>query len=182
MRVRLRPAHTPDQLTEIYAQPHDHTPWIDHHLRVGVTIEFCRWFNRCGVQSVADLSCGDATIARALNAETVTLGDFAPGYELTGPIEETIHSLQPVDLFVLSETLEHLDDPDAVLKEIRTKTRYLVLSTPEGETSAGNVEHYWGWDSAEVESMLAAAGFTPEIHTVLNLREYGYDFQIWGCR
>lgn len=184
MRVRLRPAHTAERLAEIYAEPHDHSQWIDHHLRVGVTTEFARWFMACGVQSVADLSCGDAAIARSLGLgdEHILLGDFAPGYKLTGPIEQTIHQIRSTDLFICSETLEHLDDPDTVLKNIRAKTRYLVLSTPEGETSAGNVEHYWGWDSAEVESMLIVAGFRPEIHTVLELREYGYDFQIWGCR
>ncbi|MFI6496898.1 hypothetical protein [Nonomuraea typhae] len=182
MRLRLRPAHTPERLAEIYAQPHDHTRWIDHHLRVGVTIEFCRWFTACGVQTVADLSCGNAAIANALDVEERLLGDLAPGYQWTGPIEDTIHQIRNVDLFVLSETLEHLDNPDAVLKEIRAKTRYLVLSTPEGETGKANIEHYWGWDSAEVESMLIVAGFRPEIHTVLELREYGYDFQIWGCR
>jgi hypothetical protein len=184
VRVRLRPAYSREQLAQLYAKPHDHTQWIDHHLRVGVTVEFARWFVACGVQTVADLSCGDATIARSLDIaeENLLLGDFAPGYKWTGPIEDTIHRIRDVDLFICSETLEHLDDPDKVLKELRAKTRYLVLSTPEGETSTGNPEHYWGWDSAEVGRMLQAAGFTPEIHTVLELREYGYDFQIWGCR
>lgn len=182
MRIRLRPAYTESELAKIYATPHDHRRWIDHHLRVGVTIEFCRWFKSCGVQTVADLSCGDAAIARALDVEERILGDYAPGYKWTGPIEETIHQIRNVDLFILSETLEHLDNPEQVLMEIRKKTRYLVLSTPEGETSNGNPEHYWGWDSTEVERLLVGAGFTPEIHTVLNLREYGYDFQIWGCR
>lgn len=182
MRIRLRPAYTESELAKIYATPHDHRRWIDHHLRVGVTIEFCGWFKSCGVQTVADLSCGDAAIARALDVEERILGDYAPGYKWTGPIEETIHQIRNVDLFILSETLEHLDNPEQVLMEIRKKTRYLVLSTPEGETSNGNPEHYWGWDSTEVERLLVGAGFTPEIHTVLNLREYGYDFQIWGCR
>lgn len=181
-RTRLRPAYTTEQLAEVYRTPHDHTRWADHHLRVDVTIEVARWMCRQhGLQTVSDLSCGDAAIANALT-ETAVLGDYAPGYTYQGPIERTIDEIPPVDLFICSETIEHLDDPDMVLRKIRAKARCLVLSTPEGETGDSNPEHYWGWTSPDVEEMLRAAGFTPVVHNVLGLRETVYDYQIWGCR
>ena len=47
--------------------------------------------------SVADLSCGNAEIARGLGVEHVVLGDYAPGYQLCGPIEETVEALRSAD-------------------------------------------------------------------------------------
>jgi hypothetical protein len=181
MRTRLRPAYGADDLSRIYSTPHCHSRWADHRIRVAVTTEIARWVaTEQDCRTAADLSCGDAAITKVLGLPT-TLGDYAPGYPITGPIEDTIHQIDPVDLFVCSETLEHLDDPDTVLKRIRSKTRCLVLSTPDGETGLDNPEHYWGWDAAAVEDMLRAAGFAPVVCNVLRL-DTQYDYQIWGCR
>lgn len=184
-RLRLRPAYTPEKLANLYRTPHDHTRWEDHRIRVGVTVEACRWFVRRGdVRTVGDLSCGDAAIARALDVGTLVLGDFAPGYDHMGPVESTIEDIGPVDLYVCSETLEHLDDPDTVLKQVRAKTRHLVLSTPVGAGRDANPEHYWSWDRGDVESMLTAAGFEVEVFMPVDLRPAGYYycFGIWAAR
>jgi hypothetical protein len=186
MRKRLRPMPTPDELARLYATPHDHRRWTDHLYRVDVTLAMASiMLPPFGM--VADLSCGNAYIANRLRAKhdaSVILGDFAPGYAHTGPIEQTIEKIPPVDLFICSETLEHLDDPDAVLARIREKTEQLILSTPDGETNTDNPEHVWGWDAEAVEKMLRDAGFTPNIHTTVDTRPSGapYSFQIWACR
>lgn len=195
MRVRLRPAYSQDELDKIYETPHRHDLWPDHRLRVTETI---RLANDLGGLTefparVADLSCGDATIARRVRIRTavdmrIILGDYAPGWEITGPIEKTIHRLEPVDLFICSETIEHLDDPDYVLRAIRHKASRLVLSTPLGETSDRNPEHYWGWDEAGVFSMLMDCGWEPVLHRTVTYRpEPGEEwvpaaYQLWGCK
>jgi len=183
-RQRLRPAWTDDELTHIYAKPHDHRRWLDHHLRVEVTIQVGRWLSGDGAGSAADLSCGNGAILRAMPAQRKIFGDFAPGYRITGPIEKTIDEIGPVGLFVLSETLEHLDDPDAVLKVIRTKTRHLLLSTPVDAWDDSNPEHYFAWSRQDVEDMLAAAGFETVVYNAIDLRPAGYVYQfgVWGCR
>lgn len=190
MRVRLRDYPDPAELAELYATPHDHHRWVDHEVRVDVTVAtglLCT----PPAALVADLSCGNGEIARRLAAGRggrTLLGDFAPGpHDLTGPIEATLHALRwkQAGMFVCSETIEHLADPDAVLRLIREKAENLVLSTPDGETDgARNPEHVWGWDSAEVRSMLLMAGWTPMVHTVLDLRPAGfqYAYQIWTAR
>jgi hypothetical protein len=186
MRKRLRPMPSPAELDRLYRTPHDHRNWVDHLVRVDVTVSIVQ--NMMPPRGViTDLSCGNAEIARRIAAITgaaVVLGDYAPGYQHTGPIEETIHQVEHSDMFILSETLEHLDDPDLVLRAIRPKTDRLVLSTPDGETNDQNPEHVWGWDAEEVEKMLRAAGFIPDIHTTLDLRPMGflYSYQIWVCR
>lgn len=180
MRVRLREAYTPDELAAVYPRPHSHERWPDHRLRVALTVPVARFMYRGG--SVADLSCGDAAIAKqTAPAENLILGDLAPGYGLQGPIEDTLDLIPSVDLFLCCETLEHLDDPDVMLTRIRRKARALVLSTPDGETDGGNPEHYWGWGVEDVRGMLTAAGFMPVVCQRFEVAPLSVAFQIWGC-
>ncbi len=183
-RKRLRPAHSPERLAEIYATPHDHTVFPDHVLRVDATIALARWMVGDGVERAADLSCGDGAVLSTVPAVSHIFGDFAPGYDYTGPIEETIEAIPPVNLLVCCETLEHLDDPDKVLGQIRRKTQGLVLSTPVGAWEDDNEEHYWAWSREGVEQMLTAAGFRLGVYLTVDFTPMGlpYNFGIWGAR
>lgn len=192
MRVQLREYPSEQELNELYGQPYDHRRWPDHIVRIGVTCSIASIFCTPG-GTIADLSCGDAVIAghlaRATNASQVILGDITPGRELTGPIEKTIEELAPgsVDMFVLSETLEHVADPDALLAQVRKVAHRMVLSTPDGEMPGTvNREHVWGWDAVGkdgVGDMLAAAGWAPMVMpTLLDLKPAipaAYCYQIW---
>lgn len=186
MRKRLRPAWGPEDLARIYATPHDHTQWQDHVLRVDATIDVARkLIEGETVQTAADLSCGSAAVLRALDIPELHLGDYAAGYQYTGPIEQTIDEIPDVDLFVCTETLEHLDHPDTVLEQIREKSRLLVLSTPVDNWDDRNLEHYWAWSEADVIAMLETAGFAVEVNLLLDFRRHGpdfYCFTILGCR
>lgn len=182
-RVRLRPAHDAATLAKIYATPHNHTAWLDHKIRVAVTAQFTHVLAG-KVGSAADLSCGDATIIDALDVGTRYRGDFAPGYDLCGPIDETIEQIPVVDLFICCETIEHIDDPDPTLKLIRAKAKTLVLSTPVDAFSDHNPEHYWAFSRQGVEDMLGAAGFTVVAYAAIDCRPGGgeYMFGVWYCR
>lgn len=122
-------------------------------------------------------------IARSFPNVRLTLGDFAPGYEIQGKIEDTIGTIDPVDLYVLTETLEHLDDPGAVLREIRDKTRFLLVSTPVDCWEDTNREHYWAWSREGVEELMTDAGFTVLTYNIIDSRTYGepYCYGIWSC-
>lgn len=189
MRQRIRPAYPPAQLAEIYAQPHDHHRWRDHVLRAEATIALCRWWNAEEIRTVADLSCGDGYIAAQVamaRSATAILGDLAGTYAHHGPIEKTIDEIGPVDLFICTETLEHLDDPDSVLRQIRRKAGHLVVSTPDAEPFDGdpdhsNPEHYWTWDQAGVCSMLVGAGWQPEASMQLQVPGLNVAYQLWAC-
>lgn len=183
MRVRLRSAYDDAALARIYSTPHDHTRWTDHRIRVEMTTAFARSIaGRPAV--VADLSCGDAAIITGIGPGTAILGDYAPGYPIRGPIEHTILDLPRVDLWVCCETVEHLDDPDTVLKAGRDRAAHLLLSTPVGALQDHNPEHYWGWDRAGVEEMLAAADWRADLYAELDFRPAGgqYAFGVWWCR
>lgn len=182
-RVRLRPVHSPDELARIYARPHDHRRWTDHLVRVATTAQFVHALGG-PMARAADLSCGDGAILGALDVGTRYLGDFASGHEFTGPIENTVEQIPPVDLFVCTETLEHLDDPDLVLKKVRSKTRALALSTPVDAWEDRNPEHYWAWSRGGVEAMLAEAGFAVHAYMELDFRPAGgeYAYGVWIAR
>lgn len=183
MRTRLRPKYSDAELRYIYREPHQHGKWFDHKVRVQTTIALARSLEFKG--SSADLSAGDAAIINALETERKYIGDYAPGYEFTGPIEQTIHQIPNVQLFICSETIEHLDNPDAVLAEIRKKAEWIVVTTPLGENDTRNPEHYWGWDAEGVESMLVHAGWNPFMVNLLYFKDkenYDYDYQMWVCR
>jgi len=189
VRTRLRPAYT--DLSDVYTTPYDHTRWADHIGRVTATVEFALGFDPAP-DSIADLSCGDGAIpqaigrwaARCLNRPVpLVLGDLVGDWPIRGRIESTVDVLPEVDLYVCSETVEHLDDPDAVLATIATKARRLLLSTPLGETSTENPEHYWGWDFAGVRELLTGSGWTPTdvttwTHPTINY----YTFQFWAAQ
>ena len=183
-RERLRRAYTAEELQRRYPQPHEHFGNHDHRVRVAVTIQIAKALAG-NAESSADLSCGDAAILCAVPAKKRYFGDFAPGWPIVGPIESTIDHIPHVDLFICCETVEHLDDPDTVLKSIRDKTDALVLSTPVGCFHDQNPEHYWAWDREAIEQMLDAARFTPVLYASVDFRMHGpdhYEFAIFGCR
>lgn len=182
MRKRLRPAHAEAELRELYRHPHDHRHWPDHVMRVEVTTAVARATAGMVLHSAADLSCGNGAVLEGTPAIERYFGDYAPGWPITGPIESTIDEIPDVDMFICCETLEHLDDPDLVLKKIRGKARMLILSTPIGEDNADNPEHYWGWDQDGVREMLVATGWHHMLTRVDLVMPTPYDYQIWALR
>lgn len=180
MITRLRPPHQPERIKEIYARPHDHRLYgRGHGERVEETIRIGR---KAKAVTVADLSCGNGVIANEICApSTPLLGDLAAGYQFHGPIEETIRLLEPVDLFVCCETLEHLREPSDVLDLIRRKCNRLLASVPVDNADDANEEHYWSWSIEDVFWLLSRAGFRPKQFATVDSREYGepYCYGIW---
>jgi hypothetical protein len=196
VRKRLRPSHSRRTLDELYGRSDEPLGHQDHRLRIPLTIDVGRWLvNEYGLVSLADLSCGyEALTATAIAAgpvalDRVILGDYgevAPQFTntLRGPIEETILSIRGADLFVCTETIEHLNNPDAVLVEIRDRCRVLLLSTPVGSWDDPTPGHYWAWDRAGVETLLKATGFEPVVYAELDFAapDLFQTFGIWGAR
>lgn len=185
-RTRLRPAVDDTAAFYLHRYPngYDHRVWLDHRERIPATVDFtvaalATELGQPPVRTIADLSCGDGALALSLAVrldcpDRPFLGDVngASGMgdlDVIGPLPDTLGLLtdDPVDLYVCSETLEHLDDPETFLHTLRSRTRYLLVTTPEGETGSSNPEHYWGWDSEFMHFLLVDYGFTwPVAHQV----------------
>ena len=177
MIKRLREKYTDEELAEVYDHQYNHTLWQDHIQRIRHTIRIGMLIEN--ISSVADLSAGDGAIINALDVKTKILGDYVPGFEYCGKIEDTIQQIPNVDLFISSETLEHVDNPLEMLKSIKSKTKWLLLSTPENNWNDDNPEHYWAWDKQGVQELLEEAGFDPIYSESIQLY---YTHQIWICK
>lgn len=181
---RTRAPYGEEELKAVYSEQYDHTAWEDHVYRVEETILFAK-ANRPAspFDEVVDLSCGDASIALALHDEPI-LGDYTEGYQHYGPIEQTAKELDEWEgkrLWILTETLEHLDNPLRVLDEIAHRTDYLLLSTPihnSGDVD-DNPQHYWTWDREGVELFARAAGFEVIAYDTIKHETLGYTYGVW---
>lgn len=181
MIERLRPKYSKEELKKVYDHQYDHTQWDDHITRVSETVRIGNILPAFvpGLKTIADLSAGDGAIINGINIDNKILGDYVDTYEYTGLVEDTIKTIPNVDVFIFSETLEHVDNPLAVLKSIRAKTKWLLLSTPEDNWEDPNPEHYWSWDKEGVQGLLEKAGFEPVYFESIPII---YTHQIWICK
>lgn len=190
MIFRLRHYPTDEELARMYAEPHDADLYgRGHGIRVAWTIAVAKAWQPNGYVSVVDFACGNAAIPRALAVGLPpVLGDFAPGYDYVGPIESSLNlwaggsPAMNADLFVLSEALEHLDDPQGVLAAIRPHSRALLVTTPTmAPWGDSNPEHVWCWDQDGVTGLLTRAGWNVDLISSLDTRPFGdpYLYGLW---
>lgn len=202
-RVRLRDARPEGEAafySERYPNGYAHDSWPDHVERVKASADMIEKYRK-QIRSAADLSCGDGALLNMISRHLTraVLGDLngvppsaavscrAQVLETVGHAElpGSLEHLEPVDLFILSETLEHVDDPDDLLVRIGGVARYLFVSTPVDESAeAGNPEHYWGWGTGDVYDMLAVAGWEPLERQILVPQStltlpHAYHYQLW---
>ncbi len=164
--------------------------WPDHRGRTLVTASLIAWL-RPG--TVMDPACGDASIVEAairLFPMKAYLADISEpnikrlsGHEtMCTDINLAIDAFPEVDVMVLTEILEHLPDPDAVLRASRNKAKYLIASSPEMRPGQNdnNPEHLWQFDHQGYEAMLVDAHWKVQQYTSLQF-ESEYNFGIWVC-
>lgn len=163
-----------------YYQTNDWSAFAQQE-RDDATIRMGRTFPEIGIATVGDMSAGGSRITPAIAAHygiAPTLGDLGRhyGYPNVGTLQETLPLQEVFDLYVCSETLEHLLDPDTDLALIRKHAKYLLLTTPTMETpELVSHGHLWCWEREDVEKMLVDAGFTPFEFEQISL------FGIWKC-
>lgn len=203
-RARLRDSRTADgeaaYYARVYPDGYRHDRWPDHVERVKASADMIERY-RDRFRTAADLSCGDGALLNMISRhlDRVVLGDLngvpasaavsckARVLETIGAaaLPDSLTHMEPVDLFVLSETLEHMDDPDGLLARLTAYSRYLFLSTPLQEAAdTGNLEHYWSWGPDDIRAMLRAAGWDPLEVSVLVPRSTrglpgAYTYQMW---
>lgn len=195
-RVQLRAFRTPEQELAFYQGRYpggyQHHVWGDHVERIAASAGFLApWLSARHITTVADLSCGDGALIDTLPwpVEVRTRGDLvpAPHLDLHGPLPDSLELLAGgmTDLYLCSETLEHVPDPDGLLYTISQYAEYLFLSTPVDEpTHVNNPEHYWSWGTDDIRTMLTTTGWRPvdsEVFVPVATRHYAdaYRFQFW---
>jgi hypothetical protein len=193
LRERVRPQWSDEELARIYAGAFDQRMlgWGgDARVVTSGMIGKLLLLGHRSRPVVVDLAAGNGAIAsdiaRTTGGETL-LGDFAPGFTLRGPIESTIIGVRG-DMLVCCETLEHLWDPDLVLRKARDRFAFLVVSVPlwEHAEQEQNGEHYWAFDREGAEAMLTEAGWVVQHFAEVPAYPVGgdggtYQCGIWGC-
>lgn len=199
MRLRL-----PGQRGADYQVPRDNRQWPDHVLRMTMTASLLSWLRPA---TVIDPACGDASIvitAHALNPmQKALLNDISkPNFYRIGtelrpilpeelqvscvPIEDALMAAPATfDTVVLTEILEHVENPVDILKMARVRASTLIASSPvflDDSILDDNPEHLWQFDAAGYQEMLTEAGWTTFAFVPIHLTEFPYDFQLWAAR
>jgi SAM-dependent methyltransferase len=109
--------------------------------------------------------------------------------DLDGPPES---GLETFDLIVAADVIEHLVDPDALLRSIHTLSHsesWIVLSTPERDVLRGEEnlrspkrEHLREWTRAELVAYLTSSGFRIVEQRVVPAYRCGLSPVMWAYR
>jgi 2-polyprenyl-3-methyl-5-hydroxy-6-metoxy-1,4-benzoquinol methylase len=190
LRTRIGNGFTEEQ----YQVVRDNFIWNDHILRTYCTAAAIAWLKP---ETVCDPACGDGSIVEAAHQlswiETAYLSDISkPNIErvklldvagdLVADVGNALDMMVDADVIVLTEILEHVEDPDSLVREARVHGKYLVASSPLNETSSGNHEHIWGFSKQDYSDMLTGAGWTPIAYQELSPDPFYYTFQLWVCK
>lgn len=165
--------------------PHLEQEW--HRPRLERAAEFARFVvNRLPdpFRTLSDLGCGDGgllSLLKDIPGAEMWGYDFAPanaaGWRERGVVAQALDvfgaDIQRVRIgavAVMTEVLEHLEDPHDVLHWVRGTARYLVCSSPWNENQNSHcAEHAWAWDLEGYASMIEHAGWTIDRHEQVGL-------------
>jgi len=179
--------------------------WQDHVLRTKVTGALISWF---GPDTIIDPACGDGSIVAAAHKNApitaAVMADISrPNFYVVGTgmrpflpatlsvecqsIEETLAPERYFDLIVLTEILEHVEDPVSILRMARARAAILVASSPlipDNGRIDDNPEHLWQFDSIGYRDLLTSGGWNPVTLVPVSFfaEQFGYDFQIWAAQ
>lgn len=143
--------------------------------------------DRFGIDSIVDLGAGDGGMLSLLAMTGVPCW----GYDINPPNVRYAHEERQVDvrfgdfttediewgqLAIMTEVLEHLDDPHGVLRNVAAHCDFLIASSPASETVENHdASHVWTWDQEGYHELLRGSGFQVIEDQFVG---GGYDFQV----
>lgn len=145
-----------------------------------------------GYASIVDLGAGDGGTLSLLEVLRLPPNDVQMwGYDLMQvnvDYAKTVRNVdircldfvdEPIDwaeLTIITECLEHLENPHGMVRRIGTYSKAIIASSPASETVESHDEcHAWVWDTEGYASLIREGGFEIIEHHVVS---EGYDFQV----
>lgn len=136
--------------------------------------------SRYRARSIVDLGCGDGgllSLIRAKHPEVPAWGyDLQPSNVEPARNERLVDArygdfltedVEWGDCAVITECLEHVDNPRAVTHLIARHARVLVASSPASETAESHDQvHVWVWDAQGYRKVIEDAGFEIVEHRI----------------
>lgn len=123
-----------------------------------------------GAETVVDLGCGDGGMLSLLKESNIKSWgyDLAPkNIKYANEVREVDarytdfnndSTIEYADIAIMTEVLEHLEDPHGVVKALPSK--YLIASSPYHETDKNYYEfHLWAWDVVGYNNLLEDNGY-----------------------
>lgn len=154
-----------------YHQHRERAPHLEQSWQSDRLYKAAELIKECNPASVVDLGCGDGGLLSLLPPIPAWGYDFQPSNK-AGWVERGVHA-ELVDVFntmpedlrwgelaVVTEVLEHLDNPHAMVRWIAEHVTYIVASSPDDELPSDNPDcHLWGWDRIGYSKLFTDVGF-----------------------
>lgn len=153
-------------------------PW--HADRLHQAAKFIR---QVAPASVVDLGCGDGGLLSLIKDIPSWGLDFQDSNQagwiergVTGTLCDVFND-RPADLkwgelAVMTEVLEHLDNPQDAVRWVGEHVKYVVASSPDNETplacEADHDSHLFAWDWDGYEKLFTDAGFVIVDHALID--------------
>lgn len=164
----------PEHATPGWYAERDHAPHLEqegHRQRLLLTAEMVREAVNRGGTSLVDLGAGDGGLLQAVRELGVEIpawgydlqpSNVAASVERKVSVELGDFDVDPIrwaDIAVMSEVLEHLPDPHAMVARIHAAgPRFLIATSPYTETDQSHYGfHLWAWDIPGYAAMFEAA-------------------------
>ena len=147
-----------------------HLEQKNHKERLHKAADYTEEAIKLGAKTVVDLGCGDGGLLSLLKERNIKCW----GYDFTpANIEHAVKirkvdarllnfkndSIDYGDVAIMTEVLEHLENPHETIKNLPCK--YLVASSPFNENDLYHPPyHIWAWDEEGYQKMIVDNGFT----------------------
>jgi SAM-dependent methyltransferase len=147
-----------------------HVDQKSHRSRMLTALDYVIYAQTLGASTVVDLGCGDGGMLSLLKEKNIK----SWGYDFTPANIEYATTVRKVDgrlinfnkdqieygdIALLTEVLEHLEDPHSIIKNLPSK--YLIASSPYNENDTNHPPyHIWAWDEEGYQKMIVENGYT----------------------